>query len=179
MKFETVANQYLLELESGSNPARASTLQSYRSTLRVHLTPRYGPMELSEIAQQNNRLLKELVRDLRIKYKPASIRLIVTLAKQVLESPKNENGLPLYPMQWSSDFIDLPVIAQQKQPTVTPEEVRTVVQDGPDAVLYAFLAASGLRISEALNLRREDYADGTAHVRQGKSMVEGLRGERR
>jgi hypothetical protein len=89
-------------------------------------------MELSELAVQNNRVLKELVRDLRAKYKPASIRFVVTLAKQVLDSAKNENGLPLYPMQWSSDFIDLPVIANQKQPTVTPEEVRAVVQDGPD-----------------------------------------------
>lgn len=82
-------------------------------------------MELSEMAGQNNRLLKDLVKDLRIRYSPASIRLIVTLAKQILESAKNSNGLPLYPMQWSSDFIDLPVIAQQKQPTVTSEEVES------------------------------------------------------
>ena len=58
----------------------------------------------------------------------------------------------------------------QKQPTVTADEVSAVAQVGPDAVLYAFLAASGLRISEALNLRREDYADGTVHVRQAKTV---------
>ncbi|MGH9691019.1 MAG: hypothetical protein ACRD4C_08080 [Candidatus Acidiferrales bacterium] len=61
------------------------------------------------------------------------------------------------------------MIAQQKQPTVTSEEVHAVTQDGPDAVLYAVLAASGLRISEALALVKEDFSDGTIHVRQGKT----------
>ena len=63
----------------------------------------------------------------------------------------------------------MPAITNQKQPTVTPEKVSEVVQDGPDAVLYAFLAASGLRISEALALVKEDYRDGTVHVREGKT----------
>jgi len=169
MNFETVANQYLNELESGSNPRRPKTIAAYRSAIKCHLTPRFGTTPLAELATQNNRVLKELVKELRVKYKPASIRLVVTLAKQVLESPKNENGLPLFPMQWSADFIDLPVIANQKQPTVTPEQVQSVVQEGPDAVLYTFLSASGLRISEALALLKEDYADGTVHVRQGKT----------
>ena len=121
MNFETVANQYLQELETGSNPCRASTLSAYRSAIRVHLTPRFGGTPLADLATQNNRVLKDLVKDLRANYKPSSIHLIVTLAKQVLESPKNENGLPLYSMQWSVDFTDLPAIANQKQPTVTPE----------------------------------------------------------
>src|ERR1700676_2708234 len=98
MNFETVANQYLQQLETGSNPARASTLMSYRSALRVHLTPRYGPMELAELAAQKNRILRGLVKELRETLAPASIRLVVTLAKQVLGSAKNENGLPLYPL---------------------------------------------------------------------------------
>ena len=102
MNFETVANQYLHELETGSNLCRPSTLSTYRSAIRVHLTPRFGNTPLVEIATQNNRVLKDLVKDLRAKYKPASIRLVVTLAKQVFESPKNENGLPLFPMQWSA-----------------------------------------------------------------------------
>ena len=169
MNFEAVANQYLNELESGSNPCRPKTIAAYRSAIKCHLTPRFGNTPLAELATQNNRVLKELVKELRVKYKPASIRLVVTLAKQVLESPKNENGLPLFPMQWSADFIDLPVIANQKQPTVTPEQVQSVVQEGPDAVLYTFLSASGLRISEALALLKEDYADGTVYVRQGKT----------
>ncbi|HVB58829.1 MAG TPA: hypothetical protein VNE63_20685 [Candidatus Acidoferrales bacterium] len=95
MNFETVANQYLNALETGSNPCRPSTLRAYRSAIRVHLTPRFGSTPLAEFATQNNRILKDLVKDLRAKYKPASIRLVVTLAKQVLESPKSENGLPL------------------------------------------------------------------------------------
>jgi hypothetical protein len=68
MNFETVANQYL-QLQSGTHRWRG---------LRRIITG-YG---------------KIWVKDLRVKYKPASIGLVVTLAKQVLASPKNENGLP-------------------------------------------------------------------------------------
>jgi len=169
MKFEQCAQNYLSELETGSNPARPKTLAAYRSTIRVHLLPRFGRMELAEIARQNNRLLRDMVRDLRTEYKPASIRFIVTLAKQVLESAKDANGLPAYPMRWAPDYIDLPVIADQKQPTITADELRNVIQDGPDAVLYTFLAASGLRISEALALVKEDVSDGMVHIRHGKT----------
>ncbi|HVB58828.1 MAG TPA: hypothetical protein VNE63_20680 [Candidatus Acidoferrales bacterium] len=72
-------------------------------------------------------------------------------------------------MQWSADFIDLPEITNQKQPVVTAEEAQSIVQDGPDATLYLLLATSGLRISEALNLRREDYHGGAVRVVQGKT----------
>ena len=73
MNFETVANQYLQELETGSNPCRRSTLKSYQSILRTHLTPRYGSAELSELAKQNNCVLRQLVKELRGDYAPASI----------------------------------------------------------------------------------------------------------
>jgi len=169
MNFADAAQTYLHALETGSNPCGPKTIAAYRSAIKCHLTPLFGSMPLAELATQNNGVLKDLVKDLRAKYKPASIRLVVTLAKQALESPKNEKGLPLYPMQWSADFIDLPVIVNQKQPTVTSEQVHSVLQDGPDAVLYTFLAASGLRISEALALIKEDYRDGTIYVRHGKT----------
>lgn len=72
MAFETVANQYLQELESGSNPCRPKTIAAYRSAIKCHLMPRFGSAPLAELATQNNRVLKELVKDLRAKYKPAS-----------------------------------------------------------------------------------------------------------
>jgi Phage integrase, N-terminal SAM-like domain len=72
MAFETVANQYLQELESGSNPCRPKTSAAYRSAIKCHLMPRFGSAPLAELATQNNRVLKELVNDLRTKYKPES-----------------------------------------------------------------------------------------------------------
>jgi hypothetical protein len=95
MNFETVANQYLQELETGSNPCRRSTLKSYKSILRTHLTPRYGSKELEELAGQNNRVLRDLVKELRVKYKPASLQLICLLFKQVMDSPRDDNGVLL------------------------------------------------------------------------------------
>jgi integrase len=170
VNFESVANQYLHELETGSNPCRASTLNSYRSILRTHLAPRYGSADLSELAKQNNCFLRQLVKELRSDYAPASIQLIVLTFRSVLEFPRDSNGVPIYTLRWEPTFYDAPAIANQKQPTVTPEQVRSVAQDGPDAVLYAFLAASGLRISEAQGLVKEDFSNGAVHVRQGKTV---------
>jgi len=170
MNFETVANQYLQELETGSNPCRRSTLNSYRSILRTHLAPRYGSAELSELARQNNCVLRQLVKELRSNYAAASIQLIVLTFRSVLEFPRDSNGVPTYTLRWEPTFYDAPAIANQKQPTVTPEQVRDVVQEGPDATLYALLAASGLRISEAQALVKDDVSDGAVHVRQGKTV---------
>jgi integrase len=169
MRFADVAEGYIQALSSSSNPARPKTIASYRSIIRVHLTPRYGPTPLADLAAQNNKILRDLVVDLRKTLAPASIQLVVTCAKQILGSVKNENGLPLYPLVWANEYIDLPEVRDQKQPTVSSDEVRAVVQDGPDSTLYLLLAASGLRISEALNLKREHYADGVVRVIQGKT----------
>lgn len=169
MNFETVANQYLQELQTGSNPCRRSTLKTYRSLISSHLA-RFNRLEMESIAGQNNCLLKDLVADMRTTHKPATIRSTVTLFKMIVESAKDSNGLPAFPMRWAPDYIDLPAITDQKQPTITADELRAVVQDGPDRVLYAFLAASGLRISEALALVREDVQDGVVRVRHGKTV---------
>lgn len=55
MNFETVANQYLHQLETGSNPCRPATIKAYRSILKTHLVSRFGTESLESLAQSNNR----------------------------------------------------------------------------------------------------------------------------
>jgi integrase len=52
------------------------------------------------------------------------------------------------------DYIDLPVVHNQHQPTFAAETMSAIVQkaDGQEQVLYALLAGTGLRIGEALAL---------------------------
>lgn len=173
MNFETVANQYLQELETGSNPCRPSTLSSYRSAIRTHLTPRFGSMELSELATQNNRVLKELVRDLRAKYKPASVRLIVTLFKSVTDCPRDDNGVRLFKTEWNNDFIDLPAVlpAEQRAPMIPTDELNAVVTSHRDSLLFAVLGGTGMRVGECLALRQADWdrKAGILFVRAGKT----------
>lgn len=169
MIFSEASQQFMEALRTRSTPCRRSTIKAYESILRTHLNPRFGNIPLDQFVTSNNRLLRELVRDLRDHYAAASMQLAVMITKQIIESPKNENGLPLYDVRWANDFIDAPAIANQKQPTVAPEQVSTACADVKDGNLYFLLAASGLRISEALGLVKEDYCDGAVHVRQGKT----------
>lgn len=175
VKFETVANNYLQELETGSNPVRPSTLRNYRSVLRVHLTSRYGTMDLADLAQVNNKVVRDLIKDLRAKYKPASIRLIVTLFKMIMDSPRDDNGVRLFKTEWNNDFIDLPAVvpAEQKAPIIPTDELNAVIANHRDGLLYAVLAGTGMRIGEALALQVNDWDREAAilHIRAGKTQA--------
>jgi integrase len=166
--FREQAEHWLAEQEGRIRPSSVAT---FRSILRTHLLPRFSDRSLDELALQNNRALRDLVNDLRDKLAPASIQLVITVAKQVLESEIDDNGLPIRALRWSTNFINAPTIANQRQPTVTAEQVEAACADSKHGRLYLLLATSGLRISEALNLVKDDVEpDGSAvAVRQSKT----------
>jgi hypothetical protein len=100
----------------------------------------------------------------------ASIRDYLGIVKSVVASAINENGEELFPRKWNEDYIDAPVIDDQRQPTTTSEGVTTIVAkaQGQYQILYALLAGCGpLRVGEALRPRnRQAYLSGlpnTAH----------------
>jgi integrase len=130
-------------------------------------------MTLAYMAEQNNRLLRDLVRDLRADYKPASIRLFATVLQRVMDYPRDDNGTRLYKCEWNWDFADLPAVipAQQKAPMIPTDELNAVVRSHRDGLLYAVLAGTGLRVSEAVALRQTDWdrKAGILFVRAGKT----------
>ena len=76
----------------------------------------------------------------------------------VVASAVNENdGEAIYPVKWNDDFMGLPVIEDQRQPTFNFDEVETIVSkaEGQDRLLYALLAGPGLRVGAALALQAE------------------------
>jgi integrase len=172
MNFETVANQYLQELETGSNPVRPSTLSAYRSEIRCHLS-RFNHLEMEAIATQNNKLLRQLVADLRPTYKPASIRSTVTLFKQIVDSLVDDNGVPRFRCVWNNDFIALPAVnpAEQNAPIIPIEELQSAVTSHKDRLLFGLLAGTGLRIGEALALTGDcwDRGAGILTIRASKT----------
>lgn len=76
------------------------------------------------------------------------------LAKLVVGSAEDENGDELFPRKWNHDFIDLPVVRDQHQPTFTSDVVTKIIQAaaGQRRVLYALLAGGGMRIGEVFGL---------------------------
>jgi integrase len=93
------------------------------------------------------------------------------LVKLIVASAKSEEGEPLFPRKWDSEFIDLPIVRNQRQPKFTTEAMSAIVQNatGQYRTLYALLAGSGLRVGEALGLEVGKHISNdcrTLHVRQ-------------
>jgi integrase len=87
----------------------------------------------------------------------STINQIFNVVKAVISSATDLNGNELYPRKWNHDFIDLPIVNQQEvdAPIVTPEQIDTSLLQAPKQVrsLLILLAASGLRVGEALALQ--------------------------
>jgi integrase len=90
------------------------------------------------------------------------------VVKMVVASAIGEDGEQLYPRKWNHEFIDLPDVGGQHTPIFTLEQVQQIIAkaSGQYSVLYALLAATGLRIGEALALEAQHFCDGTLSVSQ-------------
>jgi hypothetical protein len=76
--------------------------------------------------------------------------------KGVVASAISEDGEELFPRKWNEEYIEAPLIDEQRQPSSTSEGVRTIVAvaKGQYQMLYALLAGCGpLRAGEALGRR--------------------------
>jgi integrase len=107
------------------------------------------------LANINNAAMKQLVAKMgAAKLSAKTIINYTGLVKLIVASAKSEEGEPLFPRKWDSEFIDLPIVKDQRQPKFSAETMSAIVQNtsGQYRVLYALLAGSGLRIGEALGL---------------------------
>jgi integrase len=116
------------------------------------LNPNIGELPLASI---NNRAVKTLVTKMHAANLSAqTMTTYINLVKLVVGSAIDDNGEQLFPRKWNNEFIDLPVIENQKQPTFTAETMSAIVEktSGQDQILYALLAGTGLRVGEAFGL---------------------------
>jgi integrase len=116
------------------------------------LNPNIGELPLASI---HNGTVKTLVAKMHAaNLSPQTMTTYVNLVKLVVSSAIDDNGEQLFPRKWNNEFIDLPVIENQKQPTFTAETMSAIVEkaNGQDQVLYALLAGTGLRVGEAFGL---------------------------
>jgi integrase len=101
------------------------------------------------------------------RFAPKSIANYVQLIQMVVGSTRNDKGEAIYPVKWNHDFMDMPVIGEQRKPAFTEAEVTSIITkaNGGFRVLYALLAGSGLRIEEAIALQVQDLKGIVLHVR--------------
>jgi len=176
LTFGEQAVVYIEQLKSRNRrPIRRKTLECYQNALDTHLVPLIGDVPLADV---NNSVFKHVVATMVTKrhsikkecpkgkpYSPETINTITKVMKEVVESLLDENGEPIYPRKWNNDFADLPIIhrSEQKRPSMTVAELEQGLARSKSGKrhLFALLAVTGLRISEALGLEaRHVSSDG-------------------
>lgn len=131
------------------NPIKSATAKGYQASIN-RLLPMIGELPLVQIT---NKVVKKVVESLVAEELEAkTIHEIVGVIKYVVASVLDEEGERVYPRNWNHDFIDLPTIGKQHQPTFIPEQVTAIVgaAKGRYAVLDALLAGTAIRIGEGL-----------------------------
>ena len=162
--FRAFARQWLEDCEQRKQkPIKPSVARDWRSILKNHLNPLIGEISLSDVG---NRTMKSVVEKLSNKgLAPATVKNICLVVKLVVASAVDDDGNQLFPMKWNSRFIDAPQVDPTKQhkPSFTPAEVEKIVQTATGRIqaLCLLLAASGLRIGEAIGLECRHF-DGLA-----------------
>jgi len=133
------------------NPLEQTTIDTRRYALDKWMYPFFGERYLSDVT---NLAMKEFVDHIS-SLAPATIRDYVNIARAVVASARDVRGEPLFMRDWDDEFIDVPEVDEQNQPTVDRGEMTAILQESeqPYCTLYALLAGCGpMRAGEALGL---------------------------
>jgi integrase len=152
----TFHSQYLIwidELKSRAyDPIAPSTLANFISCAKTILSV-IGP--LTPLESFKNAAMRKFVQDVKCwDWSPATLAQHILIIKLIIASATNEEGEKLFPRAWDRRVINAPRVerSKQKTPVLTKDDVEKLIRE-QDKTLYAFLAGSGLRISEAQSVR--------------------------
>jgi integrase len=158
VSFKVAAEQWLKNAQSRKRrPMRPSSVPTVRCALDKYLLPRLGELPLSQV---HNGTVKHAVAAMQeAGLSPKTVNTYTGIVKTVVSSVVNEEtGEPLFMRRWNPTVLDLPVIENQKQPCLEAGEIEKMILKAEpwERTLYILLAASGLRISEALGLKQQN-----------------------
>ncbi len=136
---------------------------SIQGALRKWINPVTGDLPLSMV---DNLSLKPLVKKMVAEgLSPRTCEKYTLYCKQVVASKKAPNGEDMYPHQWNAEVMDLPVVvhSKQKRPAQKVDSVNMLIasaESDEERYLYVLVAATGMRISEALALEAKHFING-------------------
>jgi site-specific recombinase XerD len=151
------------------NPITPATAAGFESYLKKWLNPNLGGLPLSSV---NNLVVKGLVAKMVDNGLSAKmIGNVVQVVKMVVASAVNENGEQVHPRTWNHEFMDIPEVENQRQPTFTSDAMKSIISRsaGRERLLFVLLGSTGIRIGEALGIEIDKhFADGftTLLIRQ-------------
>jgi integrase len=168
--FRKQAEWWLNQMQARKRrPVRPTTLTGFVSYLKNWLNPNLGDTALSSV---NNLAVKQLVAKMTTAgLSPKTVNNVAQVVKMVLASALNENGEQVYPRAWNHDFIDLPEIRNQRQPSFSEDVMKIIAanSEGRERMLFVLLGATGMRIGEALGLEINKHISpdfSALHIRQ-------------
>jgi len=152
----TFREQSEISLRQLQNRRRKPIRQNYAVTIQGALdkwiVPAIGDIPLANV---DNLSVKPLVEKMSAEgLSPRTVNKYVEHVKQVVESLKDPNGEPIHNRKWDAETMDLPIVelAEQKRPSLKANAISELIKasSGQEQALYVLLAATGMRISEAL-----------------------------
>ncbi|HEY0701484.1 MAG TPA: site-specific integrase [Candidatus Acidoferrales bacterium] len=168
--FRSQSAWWLAEMRSGrlksrqrnkrGQKIRVTTLDAYASAVD-YLNEHIGNIAMAtfdnaEMKELISRMEAEMRDEGRPRFSAKTITNYYLVVGAVFATAKDRKGKQLFPRQWDLNYIGLPAVVKKEQntPTFESAEIETILSaaKGRYRVLYALLAASGMRISEALGL---------------------------
>ncbi len=152
----TFREQSEIWLHQMQNRKRRPIRQSYAVTIQGALDkwilPVLGNLPLANV---DNLSVKPLIEKMSAAGLSArTVNKYIEHVKQIVESLLNPNGEPIHNRKWNADIMDLPIVepAEQKRPSIKAKTVSELIKasTGQEQALYVLLAATGMRVSEAL-----------------------------
>jgi len=149
---------------------KPKTRHTYRSLLTRLILPRFGNVALSAVVPMT---VAQWVADLAAKVGPSQVRQAYRLLSQVMVSAVDNGLIPASPCRG----VKLPRLPEPDPKILTAEQVDRLISylAPPDDLLVLLLAYGGLRIGEALGLRRRhiDLTDGRVTVAEAVAQLPG------
>lgn len=156
--FEEQTVEYLRQNE------QMKSFASVRGGLYKWAIPEIGKLPLSDV---NNMTVKPVISKMVVAgLSPRTVNKYAEYVRLVVASlVDNNTGEPIFERKWNRKVMGLPKVRKkdQRRPSLTTEVVNALIskaESEQERVLYVLLAATGLRISEALALETKHFING-------------------
>ena len=161
----TFREQSIVWLRQLQNRKRRPIRNSYAVTIQgardKWILPALGSLPLASV---DNLSVKPLIEKMSSSgLKPRTVNKYMEHVKQVVDSLTGPNGEPIHHRKWDAETMDLPIVehAEQKRPSLPTDAISKLIKQssGQEHALYILLAATGMRISEALALEVHHFTN--------------------